>query len=211
MMDCNNNKKPSTNHQCPTCHKVFTRASTLRNHLPSHTNERKFQCSICGMKFNRSNDQHRHERDQHGSRKFSCNCGRTFGRKDALLSHQRSIAGRDCLSQAFESTLEGRTQDAPQQIDLMVLSSQSTPTVSSPASGATRDFDLDIAFAQIDDEEAATTQTNTSAPDGVLSNQASCRYWSFTCQTLFTFRRTEVPDDSFERHLDSTKQCNICW
>jgi hypothetical protein len=50
-----------TTFKCNVCHKGFTRAYNLRNHLQTHMDVRPFLCSFCGKGFARQGDQKMHE------------------------------------------------------------------------------------------------------------------------------------------------------
>jgi hypothetical protein len=47
--------------KCSVCHKGFTRAYNLRNHLQTHMDVRPFLCFFCGKGFARQGDQKMHE------------------------------------------------------------------------------------------------------------------------------------------------------
>lgn len=53
---------------CPTCHKAFSRPSSLRIHSHSHTGEKPFKCPHpgCGKAFSVRSNMKRHERGCHG-------------------------------------------------------------------------------------------------------------------------------------------------
>ena len=101
-------KQPKA-HQCPSCEKTFTRATTLREHVRSHTDERPFACTKCSKKFACSKDCKRHESVHSTQKAWRCSgttfrqgretpwgCGRAFAREDGLLEHLRSENGGAC-------------------------------------------------------------------------------------------------------------------
>ncbi|KAL1890803.1 hypothetical protein Cpir12675_005243 [Ceratocystis pirilliformis] len=53
---------------CPTCSKAFSRPSSLRIHMHSHTGEKPFKCAHpgCGKAFSVRSNMKRHERGCHG-------------------------------------------------------------------------------------------------------------------------------------------------
>ena len=99
--------KPRQSFQCTLCSTNFTRSTSLRNHLRSHTGQRPFICTVCGRAFARSMDRKRHEKLHTGEKAFVCRgeqglggswgCGRRFARADALGKHFRSEGGRNCI------------------------------------------------------------------------------------------------------------------
>ncbi|KAJ5612207.1 hypothetical protein N7510_005401 [Penicillium lagena] len=58
---------------CRTCHKAFSRPSSLRIHSHSHTGEKPFQCTHagCGKSFSVRSNMKRHERGCHSGRPVS--------------------------------------------------------------------------------------------------------------------------------------------
>ena len=94
---------------CDMCPKKFTRASTLRIHLRTHTNERPYICGVCGIAFTRKGDCARHEPRHSREGKFVCHgelraggswgCGRRYARSDEFVLH---IHYRTCLDPLVE-------------------------------------------------------------------------------------------------------------
>lgn len=55
-------------HACPYCGRAFRLKSHLRDHLVTHTGERRHACRVCGQKFTQSGKARQHERQVHGRR-----------------------------------------------------------------------------------------------------------------------------------------------
>lgn len=99
---------------CTSCGKRFTRSTTLREHMRSHSNERPYHCPDCPKKFARLKDQKRHQELHSTEREYVCNyedihihnlirgCGRRFSREDGLLAHWRTKIGRECLTRNLD-------------------------------------------------------------------------------------------------------------
>lgn len=46
--------RPNDQHQCNECDKTFTRATHLKRHMTTHSEERPYACSMCDKKFRRA-------------------------------------------------------------------------------------------------------------------------------------------------------------
>lgn len=57
------NGKP---YACPYCGRPFRLKGHLRDHLVTHTGERRHTCRVCGKKFTQSGKARQHERQVHG-------------------------------------------------------------------------------------------------------------------------------------------------
>jgi len=62
--------------QCVHCGKIFTRATTLRDHYRSPMEERRWACASCPKQFVRRKDFKRHVTTQHAQKTIEC--GRLF-------------------------------------------------------------------------------------------------------------------------------------
>ena len=51
--------------KCPICSKVFTRSSTVEEHMVVHTGERPYECSECGKRFTQRCTVNRHIKHSH--------------------------------------------------------------------------------------------------------------------------------------------------
>lgn len=49
---------------CPFCHKDFQHLSTLKQHLPVHTGEKKYECDSCNKRFTQSSSLYKHIKAQ---------------------------------------------------------------------------------------------------------------------------------------------------
>ena len=76
--------------ECTVCAKVFTRKSTLKDHMIGvHEEKKSFQCDVCQVSFTWKTGLNRHFRAEHDINKpFECSrCFKTFGDNYALKIH----------------------------------------------------------------------------------------------------------------------------
>ena len=95
--------KPRRSFQCTLCVRKFTRSTSLRQHIRTHTGEMPYSCSVCGKAFARPMNCKRHEMLHSGGKSFVCRgelttggawgCGRWFTRPETLGRHIRSKGG----------------------------------------------------------------------------------------------------------------------
>lgn len=86
----------STIYQCqePGCFRTFNRLQNLKSHARCHLKVSPHVCTTCQHSFRRSTDLARHIRTVHApeeQKPWGCvDCGKRFGRSDALKRHQAS-------------------------------------------------------------------------------------------------------------------------
>ncbi|XP_045616302.1 zinc finger protein 721 [Procambarus clarkii] len=75
---------------CKVCGISLQTASSLRNHVMTHTGEKPHSCLYCNMTFRQSHHLTEHIRTHTGERPFECElCEDTFTTKSALKSHTK--------------------------------------------------------------------------------------------------------------------------
>lgn len=117
-------REKKTSFSCDLCSRYFTRASTLAEHVRTHTGERPFACDFCDQRFARVKDCQRHEAIHTRRDTFACNgvldsgmewgCGKMYTRADALARHFNSSLGQNCLQPLSAQEDGGKVHMSPQ-------------------------------------------------------------------------------------------------
>lgn len=77
-------------YKCVDCDYETSSQTKLQDHIDAfHKGDCRFRCFECDVVFSRKVERKRHLDTVHGSEKYKCGCGRSFGRKDSLLRHQK--------------------------------------------------------------------------------------------------------------------------
>ena len=80
--------KASAANTCYVCHKEFSRASNLKQHMMIHTREKPHVCSHCGKSFSKKSNLKTHLRTHTGEHPYSCDvCDYTCSQKSTLTKH----------------------------------------------------------------------------------------------------------------------------
>jgi len=81
-------------HFCSVCKKGFRQARHLRQHMLTHTDERKYSCQDCGACFHTKTHLKVHMVTHTKERNFACNiCGKKFAHNTGLDTHMRVHSG----------------------------------------------------------------------------------------------------------------------
>ncbi|TKS82743.1 Zinc finger protein 12 [Collichthys lucidus] len=133
-----------TPHRCFLCHKDFSAAEKLQQHL--HYHQAVLQCDICDRGFTRASRLNEHVRSHTGERPFQCDvCKKRFSMQRVFRKHQEihSREGRHAATATPHHTL---TDEPLSDDDLSGLKVESTNE---------------------DDEEDAVHSLTDGGPDGV--------------------------------------------
>ncbi|KAF2757110.1 hypothetical protein EJ05DRAFT_501645 [Pseudovirgaria hyperparasitica] len=120
--------KKEKSHECPVCHKSFTRKAIYLDHYRSQHSDERILCSICSKPFKRQNDRRRHEKLHSDERAFRCQgenenahlgCGKRFARLHSLREHQRRKPETSCyeLISKIQSRRSSATTSIPSEPD----------------------------------------------------------------------------------------------
>ena len=83
----------STNrrHVCKVCNKAFSQKTTLKTHMRVHTGERPYHCSMCPKSFADYSTCCKHERTHTGERPYACPiCDRRFAQSGNMIRHKQT-------------------------------------------------------------------------------------------------------------------------
>lgn len=81
-------------YQCEYCEKRFIALGHLQTHLRSHLNDKPYLCPVCGKSFCYSNSLEYHMRIHTGEKRFECeHCSKKFTVSSALNRHRLSHTG----------------------------------------------------------------------------------------------------------------------
>ncbi|KAH7970222.1 hypothetical protein HPB49_001192 [Dermacentor silvarum] len=81
-------------HECDICHKVLSVKSSIRDHLATHTGDKRHTCAACGRKFTQKSHLLAHASTHSGEKPYAClDCGLQFARKGTLKCHARRHTG----------------------------------------------------------------------------------------------------------------------
>ncbi|XP_044265308.1 zinc finger protein 665-like [Tribolium madens] len=85
-------KKPTKQHQCDTCGKVFRTKPGLIHHIRIHTGERPYVCHLCDKRFINGGHLHTHMRTHTGEKNHICAaCTKAFATAQQLTKHTIAI------------------------------------------------------------------------------------------------------------------------
>ena len=81
-------------YKCPICDKNVSSKQSLKEHIESMHDKKKFECSECGYSFKHGGNLNKHKKICHegGDYKYSCKqCNKDFSTKQSLKRHTFSV------------------------------------------------------------------------------------------------------------------------
>ena len=92
MNQSSKSKKPTKQHQCDTCGKIFRTKPGLIHHIRIHTGERPYVCHLCDKRFINGGHLHTHMRTHTGEKNHVCAaCTKAFATAQQLTKHTIAI------------------------------------------------------------------------------------------------------------------------
>ena len=77
--------------KCSICLISFSKTSSLRRHMMSHTGEKPHTCNLCNFACSSTSGLNRHLMNHMQEKPYICNqCGKTFSANSLLEIHKRS-------------------------------------------------------------------------------------------------------------------------
>lgn len=87
-------KKKERSHKCDICGKIYSRATHLRRHLLTHSEEKPLSCKVCNKGFTRLDHLNVHMHHHSDTKPFTCDiCQRGFVRSEHLRKHKEARHG----------------------------------------------------------------------------------------------------------------------
>ena len=78
--------------KCSICLIYFSKTSSLRRHMMSHTGEKPHTCNLCNFACSSTSGLNRHLMNHMQEKPYICNqCGKTFSANSLLEIHKRSV------------------------------------------------------------------------------------------------------------------------
>ena len=83
--------KRKRGHECDVCEKRFTKSSSLKSHMRTHTNEKPYECDVCEKRFRQSQHLKTHMRIHTKEKPYECDvCEKRYRHAHSLKYHMRT-------------------------------------------------------------------------------------------------------------------------